>query len=278
MALTPGTVMADDRASWRGTGLRVADVLWTCFVLTPLTIFYWGGTWKLMDLLVFPDSTFDSSVVSLAVGTTGCLAGYLTLPLFGRCLPPGATAGAVHVAVSRVSVYLLAALVLNYWRGVWQLMDYYVGTKPLTNGICVGASCLVLVCLRSLGNVVSAPFFQELDVRAEIYRPITRFKVQVGGSLLEILGHIKAGGRFAVIKHSLTKMSFTEYAISCRPVANRSVTGCKLWITVLVAEGFWCSRCNLFADHFACAAFWWSQTWCDRNITYMGAVQILCNT
>ena len=174
----------DERAFRTEICLHVADVFWSIFLITPLTIFYWGGTWKLMDLFILPGQTVYSAVVSLAVGTVGCLAGYILMPYLDRYRPVStsnytAPFSYKHILVSRTCIYILALAVLNYWRGLWTLLDHYIGTDPIPNAICVGASCFILLLLRASGNTVSSPFFIELDTSPDVYKPFTRFNVQV---------------------------------------------------------------------------------------------------
>ena len=161
--------------------LHIADTFWSCFIVTPLTIFYWGGTWKLLDLYLFPDDGVLSAWVSLAIGTTGCLSAYLFLPMIGDCLQHHRqpTWSLIHVLLSRLCIYILGFAVLNYWRGIWNLMDTYIGTGLLYNSICVAVSAVVLVPLRATSTVIASPYVVEVDIDPHIYHPITRFKTPV---------------------------------------------------------------------------------------------------
>lgn len=166
--------------------IRVLDVLWSIIIITPLTIFYWGGTWKLLDLYLYPDNILSSSYVSLALGTSGCIGGYLVLPLLDTCVPSERICSFKHILISRVVIYILAFMVLNYWRGIWNLLDHSLGSNLMANGLCVACATVILIPLRSIGNVVSSPFAVELDVSARVYKPSTRFETMVSSSIIFI--------------------------------------------------------------------------------------------
>lgn len=162
--------------------LRVVDTLWSCFIVTPLVIFYWSGTWKLVDSYILPDKELDkpsllSSYVSLGIGTAIGITGYLILPLLSEHINPQWTTK--HVIVSRLFSYVYAFGTLNFWRGIWNLMDHFVGTGLTQSLICYAVAKLILIVLRSASSCLSSPFLVTKDHRDDFYRAYTRFRSEV---------------------------------------------------------------------------------------------------
>ena len=68
--------------SLRALALFVVDNLLSAVVIGPLVVFYWRGTWKLLDVYLFADDKAASGWTCSAVGNVGlvCLV-YLQNPL-----------------------------------------------------------------------------------------------------------------------------------------------------------------------------------------------------
>ena len=162
--------------------LRVIDILWSCFVVTPLVVFYWSGTWKLLDAYVLPVSATDgvpllSSYVSLGIGTAIGLSGYLVLPLLSEHVNPQWSVK--HVIVSRIFSYIYVFGILNFWRGVWNITDHFVGTDLRWSLVCYAISKLILIALRSVSSCLSSPFIVTKDHRDDFYKTYTLCRSEV---------------------------------------------------------------------------------------------------
>ena len=162
--------------------LRVIDILWSCFIVTPLVVFYWSGTWKLLDAYVLPVSATDgvpllSSYVSLGIGTAIGLSGYLVLPLLSEHVNPQWSVK--HAIVSRIFSYIYVFGILNFWRGVWNITDHFVGTDLKWSLVCYAISKLILIALRSVSSCLSSPFIVTKDHRDDFYKTYTLCRSEV---------------------------------------------------------------------------------------------------
>ncbi len=161
--------------------LRVLDTLWSCFIITPLVVFYWSGTWKLADAYILPDNSSDvpllSSYVSLGIGIAIGLCGFLILPLLSENLYPECTVK--HVVISRIISYIYGFGILNFWRGVWNITDYFVGKDLKWSLISYAVTKLALILLRSVSSCLGSPFLIVKDHRDDFYKAYTLFRSDV---------------------------------------------------------------------------------------------------
>ena len=69
-------------ASLRALVLFLADNLLSALIIGPLVVFYWRGTWELLDVYLYPDDKAASGWTCSALGNIGlvCLV-YLQTPL-----------------------------------------------------------------------------------------------------------------------------------------------------------------------------------------------------
>ena len=162
--------------------LRVADTLWSCFVVTPLVVLYWSGTWKLVDAYILPDDTGGdpsllSSYVSLGIGIAIGLSGYLILPILSEHINPEWSVK--HVLVSRIFSYIYGFGILNFWRGIWNITDHFAGKDLKWSLVCYAISKLILIVLRSVSSSVSSPFVITKDHRDDFYKAYTLCRSEV---------------------------------------------------------------------------------------------------
>lgn len=162
--------------------LRVVDALWSCFVVAPLVVFYWSGTWKLSDHYILPDNDSEapletSSYVSLGIGIAVGLGGYLILPVLQERFHAEWTLK--HVTVSRIFSYIYAFGVLSFWRGVWNITDHLVGTELKWSLVCYGVSKILLFLLSSVSSCLSSPFLMVKDHRDDFYTAYPRCRSNV---------------------------------------------------------------------------------------------------
>ena len=159
--------------------LRVADLLWVWFVVGPLAIFYWGGTWKLMDDYLVPheDDTKTSAYISLAIGATVGFIAYMILPFVEETVE--VRCHWKHVTVSRIIIYIQNFSTVNFWRGVWYLMDSYVGAGLTPSLVALCLSLLFLLVLRATSTAIATPFTINLDTRTTFYHTAPLFRSTV---------------------------------------------------------------------------------------------------
>jgi len=117
--------------SWRVFLLFLIDNLLSAVVIGPLVVFYWRGTWELLDVYLFPDDKVASGWTCATVGNVGliCLV-YLQKPLakWVRVDNP------LHWTLGyHMYMYVLGGLNVCHWRGVWVLLDHYTGICILSS-------------------------------------------------------------------------------------------------------------------------------------------------
>ena len=105
---------------------RALDVLWSCYVICPLIIVFWSGTWRILDLSFFSLDAFSAAVWCWLLGFLITLAGYFVLPFLE------ATAGTSddyrHIVISKSFLYVYAFGMIAHWRGIWGIAEIWTGT------------------------------------------------------------------------------------------------------------------------------------------------------
>lgn len=169
--------------------LRLADTAWSCFVITPLCVFYWSGTWKLVDKYIFPENNQTSMYISLGIGAPIGICGYLILPLMAKHVTPACEVK--HIIISRVFTFIYAFGILNYWRGIWNIMDHFVGKHVTLSLVCFFGAVALLILLRALSSASSAPYTIAKDHRSDFYqaKPLFRSQVWIIQYLISIVGY-----------------------------------------------------------------------------------------
>ena len=159
--------------------LTTADCFLCLFVFFPLAVFHWRGTWDLQDVYFVPSDLRTSSWVSLAIGSVVMMVTYFIQPLILKFTLIGS---AKYVALSRLLLYVQGWAVMCYWRGVWNLMDDYLGDGWL-NSVIIYAGCQLLswMTLTSRTNV-GLPFALNLDTDADLMEPDIAIRVDVSRS------------------------------------------------------------------------------------------------
>ena len=92
------------------------NVAVVCFVVTPLTIAYWSGTWKLLDVYINPPIRTSASN-SFALGAVICLLCLVISPAVDFVFLGNAPIR--HALTSCLLTYSHALGVVSYWRGLW---------------------------------------------------------------------------------------------------------------------------------------------------------------
>lgn len=138
----------------------VLDVLFTVFGVHQLVVFYWRGSWQLMDLYIFPDNKTHSALVSLAIAYGLMLVLCVVQPLFNSVYHR-------HASKDPARRFLLCWLLevvcfffsnfvsVGLWRGVWMLCDAYVlpDRPDVGHGVILATGVvglMVMMCGHSL--------------------------------------------------------------------------------------------------------------------------------
>jgi len=158
--------------------LTVFDTLICVFVVFPLSVLHWRGTWQLQDVYFVPEDLVSSGWMSLTLGANVCLIELLLQPTLAAIIVPrGAW---IYVPVSRLHLYIHGWAVMCFWRGVWTLFDHYLGTDWV-NAVVTYVICqTVMLLARTVRTPVGVPMALQVDTDPDLLQPDTVFKLPVG--------------------------------------------------------------------------------------------------
>lgn len=178
--------------------LFAADTVLVFFILTPLHIIYWRGTWDVWDHYLqidckgnhstdvngtgiktshsrdaqFTESEeckeFTGNWISAGVGCLGCIVLNCVSPLMER----GAKRlnKASYIATSRFYMYLFSFSCFGQWRGVWNLLDVYTDTGWDSNLRALGPALALTLLLRTLRHSIPQPWTNSCDEDGDRFR------------------------------------------------------------------------------------------------------------
>ncbi|CAG0884064.1 unnamed protein product [Darwinula stevensoni] len=155
--------------------IALLDAALSIFLIGPMVVFYWRGTWQVMDAYLMPESEGSSAWVSLGVGLLVPLTAYLSqhhLDLYLAQKSPWP----VFAVLSRVYTAVYAFGTVSHWRGTWKLLDYYTGTGWQSATVSVVVGLVGLGALRSIVNIGAPPFFVKLDLPERFFVSPTQFR------------------------------------------------------------------------------------------------------
>jgi Fuseless len=128
--------------SWWRVFLLLVDNVVSALLIGPLTVFYWCGTWSLLERHWLPDYQVDSNgketvVASVANGWICCAVGNVGLLIL--VFAQGELSR--RVKIDRMAhwlfgchlyTYTLAFFNVCHWRGVWILLNLYTGSGAVS--------------------------------------------------------------------------------------------------------------------------------------------------
>ncbi len=100
--------------------LHLLDILFTSFVVAPLVVSYWRGTWNLSCAYIYPHDNFHSSLAGLAIGIVGHLVFTIFQGTFKNLFDPNEHRLTFYIA-SRLYTGVFGIVCVNTWRGGWQV-------------------------------------------------------------------------------------------------------------------------------------------------------------
>ncbi|XP_070578013.1 uncharacterized protein [Ptychodera flava] len=150
------------------------ELVITLGLITPCTLAYWRGVWNLLDLYLLPNDPNISGIISILTGLGLIFAFGLMQSWNKRWFPFGTVRWHVF---SRLYNFLLAFAVLNHWRGLWLLLDFYTTTalKSTLSTLVIGIIFLLL--LRGIKNIPLQPSVVYRDNEETVFDFSTRFIV-----------------------------------------------------------------------------------------------------
>ncbi|KAF6207527.1 hypothetical protein GE061_015973 [Apolygus lucorum] len=155
--------------------VTLLDLSISTFLIAPLVVSYWRGTFGLMDILVYPEDPFKSSVVSCVIGYAGTSVLTMLQDVLDRSLHPN-THRITYYAFSRLYTALFSFICVNHWRGGWMLLEHFTGTEPHTVAIITSASIVLLMLTKTLRNLSAPPFAIATDRREGYFEVPRAFK------------------------------------------------------------------------------------------------------
>lgn len=166
--------------------LEVIDIFISSFIVSPLVVGYWRGTWNLMNHILYPDDLLYSSLMSCLIGALGHLIFVYFKDQLKNIFDPNKRR-LTYFFGSRLYTVTFGIVCVNGWRGVWSLLDLYTAPTPETLPITrlIHESATVIVCvlmlalIKGLRNITSAPFFICKDHSKDYFEVPTMFKTSV---------------------------------------------------------------------------------------------------
>ncbi len=155
----------------RQTVLMIADSLLATFVFFPVVCCYWRGSWDLIGYYTLPGHIPDNFWVIAGIGTFSYF-NQLLLPLLDKYLDRSRKI--TFFLATRLFMNYHAALYMFFWRGYWELANYYGGTEWQESLITLS---IILVMLGSIGCLRSSmwpPFLLFLDTRDDLLKVCLR--------------------------------------------------------------------------------------------------------
>ncbi|XP_066252490.1 uncharacterized protein [Euwallacea similis] len=175
-----------DQESNRTPALGLVDTLLSIFVVTPLVIFCWRGSWGFMDLHAkyFPDlPCFLIGMIihiSLAVGQDSLHAAII------RSDKHWGLKIVSHFA-RRLYTYVFFTATILHWKGGWGLVDSLTHLKTGTDDVVLAegshwflilstSTTLLLIALKGLRNSIAPPFAICIDKSDYVFLFPTMFR------------------------------------------------------------------------------------------------------
>uniref|UniRef100_A0A182JY49 Uncharacterized protein n=1 Tax=Anopheles christyi TaxID=43041 RepID=A0A182JY49_9DIPT len=161
--------------------LHLGDGLFSLFVITPLVVAHWRGTWGWMDL---NGPHFPGWLCFLLGATLHTTFALLREPLnaalsLSRDAPKSRWSSVKRWLVNRMYTYAFSMGCLMHWRGGWNVMELYFAFNLLP-ALSISAICLVgLVLAKSVRNLLAPPFIILTDRKEAMFSFPTRFRMKV---------------------------------------------------------------------------------------------------
>ncbi|CAH0406815.1 unnamed protein product [Chilo suppressalis] len=168
-------------------GYGIGDALFSCFVVAPLVVSVWRGTWNLMDIHkdYFPYA--QTFLLGIVIHFSFALVrAQLHSRSKGAWSESGGSAGRWlrERLLSKVYTYIFILSCLNHWRGGWGLLDGFVNAmlpntedphRPVLYAALTISFYLCATVLRSSRNILASPYFLVTDGKEATYIFTTRY-------------------------------------------------------------------------------------------------------
>ncbi|XP_065088997.1 uncharacterized protein fusl isoform X2 [Ochlerotatus camptorhynchus] len=159
-----------------GMLLELLDNLFASFIVGPLVVGYWRGTWNLAGAYIYPSDLPTSLFISLSIG----IVGHLIFNIFQGTIRRHLNADKHRLLFfigSRLYTEIYGTICVNTWRGGWEMINLYT-THDVATVLVITLGCaLLLAMLKGLRNITASPFYVVNDHRREYFDVPTYFKL-----------------------------------------------------------------------------------------------------
>ncbi|XP_053612488.1 uncharacterized protein fusl isoform X2 [Plodia interpunctella] len=155
--------------------LETADAIFASVVVAPAVVTYWQSTWTLMDLYVLPEDPVGSAATCAAFGLCCNILVCVFQTHMTKQLTPD-RGRLMYYVLSRLYTFVSGAACVGAWRGVWNLLNECTGNSARTLLSTTAAATLSLAALRTLRNIVAAPFAVVVDSPQDYFNVPTMFR------------------------------------------------------------------------------------------------------
>lgn len=139
--------------------VNFADSVVGTFLLHPLAVIWWRGTWDLLDFYIYPSDEIVSSRITLIIGAVLAVAGYMIQPYINnldKC--------SYHFKFyATLFLYVISIINLCYWRGLWNLIDIYLSPMWKNSTVILILSSLIMCFFKTFRTAVGLPFSVTVD-------------------------------------------------------------------------------------------------------------------
>ncbi|XP_050304957.1 uncharacterized protein LOC126742356 isoform X2 [Anthonomus grandis grandis] len=162
--------------------LSVFDVLFSALIVAPCVIIFWRGIWDLMAVYIYPEDLILSTIVSTIFGICGRMLSALCQTQLEDSFHPKMGKISWYLA-SRVYTIVMGVVVINSWRGPWELLTLLTGEDNLmVHAVSFFGGLMLLMMAKSVRNTNSTPCEIVTDSDVDNYfKIVTRFKTYVSG-------------------------------------------------------------------------------------------------
>ncbi|OQV11957.1 hypothetical protein BV898_13752 [Hypsibius exemplaris] len=168
--------------------LKSFDALLSIYILCPLVVIYWRGTFMLIEIYQLPkkEDRLISLGVSLIIGVVGNMLAiyiqdWMKQTAHNMVSPIG------ELFFKRLFAYLFGWVVVSFWRAVWDFIDDQTGMEIRSGAVCFGISAVSLILLRTFRNCPAPPLVAASDLSDDFFTIKTRFRTPKSKKLLFFL-------------------------------------------------------------------------------------------
>ncbi|XP_044754905.1 uncharacterized protein LOC123313879 isoform X2 [Coccinella septempunctata] len=180
--------------------LAVLDFLFSTLVITPCVVGCWRSQWELMDFFCYPDDQALSASISTGIGLCGNLFLNFIQRSMDETFHPDNNR-VLYYIVSRTYSIFYAFVCVNWFRGVWQLLDLFTPGDLISVSATTAGAMVVLALFRSLRNISSPPLVVATDERQGYFQVLTIFRTVCLGYIIVTIAFSLQNGVRWICKH-----------------------------------------------------------------------------